>query len=123
MAYSATQSVGRRGERLALGFLKKRGLRLVTQNFSCRFGEIDLIMQDGHCLVFVEVRFRGGRRYSTAAQTVDYRKQGKLIRTASFYVSRNQQWADSVMRFDVLAIDNANNRESIDWLRDAFRPQ
>ena len=124
MALSATQSVGASAERLALRYLQRRGLRVLRRNFHCRFGEIDLVMLDRQCLVFVEVRFRVTNRFSTAALSVSTRKQNKIIRTACIFVSRNRRFAANAMRFDVVAIDSAKTGEStIQWIADAFRPR
>ena len=95
-----------------------RGLRPVERNFRCRMGEIDLVMLDDDCLVFVEVRYRGGKRIAPASLTVDAQKQRKLIRTAAIYIASRSRFAGRKVRFDVAAIDG----ESMQWLRDAFRP-
>jgi putative endonuclease len=50
--------------------LIERGLKLVTQNYHCRFGEIDLIMKDGKTLVFVEVRLRSNNQFGSAASII-----------------------------------------------------
>ena len=124
MARSATQVVGAEAERLALEHLVKNGLRCLRRNFRSRFGEIDLIMLDGDCLVFVEVRFRSRNRFSNAAMSVNSGKQRKIILTARYFLGRKTQYANSVMRFDVIAIDSAgNNQYTIQWLQDAFRPE
>ncbi|MEJ2127293.1 MAG: YraN family protein [Woeseiaceae bacterium] len=123
MARVDTRTVGFDAERIAGQYLKQRGIVPVTQNFRCRLGEIDLVARDGRCLVFVEVRFRGPGSFSRAGLTVDIHKQRKLIRTAALYVSKRSQYANSVMRFDVVAIDaNENGEVTIDWIKDAFRP-
>ena len=123
MARVDTRAVGFNAERVAEDYLKRQGLVPVTQNFRCRLGEIDLIAKDGRCLVFIEVRFRGAGSFSRARLTVDIHKQRKLIRTAALYVTKRPQFANSVMRFDVIAIDADTQGEvSIDWIRDAFRP-
>lgn len=118
-----TRTVGFGAERLAFQFLRRRGLILITQNFQCRLGEIDLIMTDDDCLVFVEVRYRGGHKIAPSKLTVDIRKQRKLIRTAALFLSRRPQYANKVMRFDVVAIDaDASGEITTEWIRDAFRP-
>ena len=123
MARVDTRSVGFDAERLAQQFLARQGLIPVTENFRCRMGEIDLIATDDDCLVFVEVRYRGAGSYSRAGLTVDIHKQRKVIRTAALYVAKRPQFANSVMRFDVVAIDSDENGETtIDWIKDAFRP-
>lgn len=118
MVRRSTRVVGRRAEVLARRYLERKGLITIEQNYQRRFGEIDLIMRDADCLVFVEVRYRARRGFTPAAPTVDSHKQRKLIRTASLYLAKRPQYATGPMRFDVLAIDG----ESIDWIRDAFRP-
>lgn len=123
MVRANTRAIGANAERLAARYLTRKGLISVTQNFNCRLGEIDLIMTDDDCLVFVEVRYRSHNRFSRAGVTVDARKQKKLIRTAALFLARRAQFANSPVRFDVVAIDaDANNDESIEWIRDAFRP-
>lgn len=98
-----------------------QGLRPVARNFRTRGGEIDLIMLDGDCLVFVEVRSRRSNDFTEPGLTVDYHKQRKLIRTAAFFGARNPIYANHVMRFDVVAVEGADP-PSIKWIGDAFRP-
>jgi len=80
-------------------------------------------MRDADCLVFVEVRYRGGRSLTRARLTVDARKQKKLIRTAAMFLARTSKLANLPVRFDVIAIDSDHqDGETIEWIRDAFRP-
>ena len=80
-------------------------------------------MRDQRCLVFVEVRFRNAGSFAHAAHSVDTHKQRKLIRTAALFIRQRPQYADNVMRFDVVAIDtDATGAKKIDWIQDAFRP-
>ena len=103
--------------------MQGHGLKLVSKNFRCRFGEIDLIMRDRLQLVFVEVRYRVANHFADAVLSIGPGKQQKIIRTASMFIARNKRFASSVMRFDVVAIDKSNCGEPrIRWLRDAFRP-
>jgi len=123
MAQSPTQTIGARAEGLALDHLVENGLRCLQQNFHCRFGEIDLIMLDGDCLVFAEVRYRSRNRFSNAAMSVGMAKQKKIILTASYFLRGKRQYANNIMRFDVIAIDGAAaGQYTIQWLKDAFRP-
>ena len=80
---TSAQVRGRNAEKDALTFLRQQGLQLVTRNFRCRLGEIDLIMLDAGCIVVVEVRYRNDNRFASAALSVDRHKQSKLLRTAS----------------------------------------
>lgn len=102
-------------EAVALGHLQAAGLRLVERNYRCRFGEIDLIMRDGDCLVFVEVRQRRNRRFGSGADSIDGRKRRKLALTAEHFLQA--RGGDGGCRFDVVSLD-ADNR--IDWIPGAF---
>ena len=103
--------------------LAEQGLHLLSRNFRCRGGEIDLIMLDENCLVFIEVRYRASEAFGRASDTVDSRKQRKIIRTAAMYVARNPGHGSRTMRFDVFAIKGCKTIESqVTWIKDAFRP-
>jgi putative endonuclease len=80
-------------------------------------------MQDGRCLVIVEVRFRSSNSFVPAGLTVDSRKQKKIIRTTAMFLAWNKRFANSPVRFDVLGINaDAHGDTTIEWIRDAFRP-
>lgn len=98
-----------------------RGLKPVARNFRYRGGEIDLIMLDGDYLTFIEVRFRTSVKFVSASQTVNPRKQRKIIRTAAMYVARNRRFATHTMRFDVVAVEGSQQLSFV-WISDAFRP-
>jgi putative endonuclease len=121
VAIQSTGVIGSIAEQKALHFLIARGLRPVARNFRCRGGEIDLIMLDGNCLTFVEVRYRASAKFISAHQTIDNRKQRKIIRTAAMYIARNRQFATHTVRFDVVAVEGSQQM-SIAWISDAFRP-
>ena len=110
---------GRQAEDSALAFLEKKGLRLVERNFLCRGGEIDLIMLDGVQLVFVEVRFRSSNRFGSAAESVDWRKQARITRAASWYLLSKR--LDCPARFDVVAVSPCAEELKLDWIPDAFQ--
>lgn len=119
-----TQTIGQHAETLACRYLEKHGLQLIRRNFHCRVGELDLIMHAGTTLVFVEVRYRRSARFGGALESVDARKQAKLVACALYYLQRNPQFADMAARFDVVAITperhTANPTEGIEWVRHAF---
>ncbi len=123
MGISDPRSVGKEAEQIALDYLLAHNLELITRNFRCRVGEIDLIMLDRNCLVFIEVRYRKANRFASAAISVDRRKQFKLIKAGAFFLCRNKQLAEHVIRFDVVALDGPSElRSKLQWLQDAFRP-
>ncbi|MGI9270180.1 MAG: YraN family protein [Woeseiaceae bacterium] len=123
MVRSDKRAIGDNAESLAQRFLQQEGLTPVQRNFHCRLGELDLIMQDGNCLVVIEVRFRGTHSFVAASHTVDRRKQQKILRTTALFLAWNERFANSPVRFDVVGIDaDARGEPSISWIRDAFRP-
>jgi putative endonuclease len=113
-----TRAIGTKVEQAAQRFLKKKGLTSIGQNFRCRHGEIDLIMLDTSCIVFVEVRYRAAKQRVAARLTVNRGKQRKIIRTAATFLARNPRFAQHSVRFDVVAVDG----DALDWIVDAFRP-
>jgi len=110
---------GTAAEDFALRYLETRGLILVTRNFRCRVGELDLILRDGEHLVFVEVRSRRHDRFGTPAESVTRRKQQRLLRAAAFYLQR--QRLDLPCRFPVVAILQTGNEAQVEWIQDAFQ--
>jgi putative endonuclease len=103
---------------MALTFLRQQGLRHRCSNFRCRFGEIDLIMEDGERVVFVEVRLRRHSGFGGAAASVTPTKQRKLIQTAAIYAN-TERLGHRPMRFDIVAFDG--EAAEPEWLQDAFQ--
>lgn len=101
-------------EQRAADYLRGQGLKLVARNWRSRFGEIDLICQDGDTLVFVEVRARKAGGFGGAAESITAAKRGRLIRTAELYLAG--QARQPACRFDAVLIDG----ERLTWLRNAF---
>jgi putative endonuclease len=108
------QLQGQAGEDAALEFLEQKGLSLVMRNFRCKAGEIDLIMQEGSTLVFIEVRKRADARFGGAAASVTHAKQTRLLKTAQYYLQRYTM--PPACRFDVIAIES----DHIDWIKNAI---
>lgn len=108
---------GLAAEKIAATFLTQQGLKLVTSNFHCRYGEIDLIMQEGPTLVFVEVRLRTNQTFGTAAASITPKKQQKLIHTAQFYLQ--QHALNLPCRFDAVLLSKADMAQ-IEWVRNAI---
>jgi putative endonuclease len=120
MSKTSAQQTGQNAEDSACTYLVKQGLKLITRNYQCRLGEIDLIMQDKESLVFVEVRFRRKQNFGTSSETVNYFKQKKLLRTARFYLQQKRLTDKVPCRFDVIAIADEATHANIDWIKNAF---
>jgi len=110
---SRKQAQGRQWEQVACKHLEQHGLTLVEANFTCKGGEIDLVMRDGDALVFVEVRQRANRSHGGAAASITPTKQARMTRAAGVYLMRYR--APPPCRIDVVAIDG----DELDWLRNA----
>ena len=111
---------GQQGEDLALRHLRRHGLRLLRRNYRSRWGEIDLVMNDGDVIVFVEVRLRARSRYASPAETIGRQKRRRLTLTAQHYL---QSEKNGRARFDVIAITTTDNDTDIEWIKDAFQEQ
>jgi putative endonuclease len=104
-------------EERALLFLQGQGLKLVARNWRCKVGELDLVMRDADTLVIAEVRSRRRGDYGAAAETVDWRKQAKLVRATRVLLAARPELAEQPLRFDVVTLDGDG---AIEWLREAF---
>ncbi len=123
-----TTDLGQWAEQKAEQFLISEGLRLRQRNFNRVCGEIDLIMEEASTLVFVEVKLRSQRAWVGALESVDQRKQRKLVKTANWYLQRTCRDSFPPCRFDVVAIKH-NSRENtplerksftLEWIKNAF---
>lgn len=118
MLQTQQQSTGKLNENLACQYLQKQGLILVERNFSCRRGEIDIIMRDKDSIVFVEVRYRRHDRFGSAMESVNIHKQKRLTLTARHYLLQTRTPLNA--RFDVIAISGIEPNTSIEWVKNAF---
>lgn len=116
-------TIGAWGETLAARHLRKKGLKLVETNFSCRFGEIDLILENREYLVFAEVKLRKDDSHGMAREFVTGAKQTRLRTAAELWLSQHP--TDKQPRFDVVEIYAPLGRETkkpiITHLEDAFQ--
>lgn len=95
-----TRNIGAMGEEAAARYLVRKGYVIRERNFRINTGEIDIIAVDNDgCTVFVEVKTRKNDDYGYPSQSVDKRKQEKLIQTASTYCGNS-----IYMRFDVIEV-------------------
>ncbi len=99
----ARKKLGQRGEELAATHLEERGYVVRERNWRCSAGEVDIVAEDGGCLVFVEVRTRRGRAYGTPEESVTPAKQAKLVEVAQTYLQEHD-W-DGDWRIDVVAVE------------------
>ncbi|WP_341502909.1 YraN family protein [Gallaecimonas sp. GXIMD4217] len=109
---------GRHYERRAQAWLQQQGLIPVASNVRFKGGELDLVMKDGDCWVFIEVKYRRDKAFGGAAGALSRAQQQRLLKAASRYLSaRGLNLWDSPCRFDVICFDGS---EEPDWIRSAF---
>ena len=95
--------VGNLGEQTAKNYLIKNGYKILTTNYSCRFGEIDIIAMDKECLVFIEVKTRTSGKYGHPDNAVNYCNKKHLELTARNYMDYKRM-GNYIARFDVVEV-------------------
>lgn len=113
------QLLGREGEQLAERYLREKGYKLLERNYRCPVGELDLIVLDRRTVVFVEVKTRAGYRFGNPLESVDRRKQKKIIGAARFFLSQHRLH-DRDARFDVVGISTMGREPLVDHIQNAF---
>lgn len=126
-AKTPKQQSGQSAEDLACQYLQHQGLQLLVRNFTCKLGEIDLIMQHNNQCVFVEVRYRKtGPAYGGALASVTPQKQHRIIRTAQVFLQQRQWTYQKTCRFDLVAVKSLDSKtkdltDVCEWIPNAFQ--
>lgn len=111
------RQLGIGGESIACEYLENKGYKIIERNYSCKLGEIDLIVRKGNILAFVEVKARDNTKFGLPIEAITKSKVGKIVATAKLYlVSKKINGLD--IRFDVINILRGN----IEHIEDCFRP-
>ena len=113
------KELGKRGEDLALRFLKRSGYKIIERNYVCKMGEMDIIAQEKDTLVFVEVKTRTSMDFGPPQLAVNPTKQMQLSKVALNFLKEKKR-EDVKARFDVVAIVLRPTGEEIELIRDAF---
>jgi putative endonuclease len=115
--------LGQWGERYCEKFLKRKGLKTLTRNFSCKTGELDLVMVDTDgTIVFVEVRTKVGSDFAAPEDSITASKKTKLLRTARYFLATNKI-EYRPFRFDIVAIVlDKSAQPKINHYKNAFTP-
>jgi putative endonuclease len=104
--------LGALGEQLATDHLTGLGLRVLTRNWRCRYGELDVIAVDPKTctVVFVEVKTRTGESFGGLAQAVTEQKLRRLRRLATWWLAtQHERWAG--IRIDVIGVRVGRRRK------------
>ena len=103
MAGSTRDELGRHGEEVAAQYLAERGMVVLSRNWRCREGELDLVATDRKRLVVCEVKTRSGLGFGAPAEAVTPAKAARIRRlAASWLTSHRAGWCE--VRFDVVAV-------------------
>ena len=118
-----TKSVvsGRWAEEFAAADLEDRGMRILDRNFRTRFGEVDLIAEDGETLAFIEVRARKLTGFGTPVETVSWVKSRRIVAAChEFLQAGGSTWPD--WRIDVAAVelDRWNRPAAVEFIESAI---
>ncbi len=108
--------LGTEREKQAARYLEDHGLELLDKNFRCRYGEIDIIMRDNSCIVFVEVKYRSKSAMGYPAEAVNPRKIRTIRFVAREWLYMHRYSDETPCRFDVVSILG----DDIRWIKDAF---
>jgi putative endonuclease len=111
-----TRNIGADHEAKALKHLQAQGLRLVERNFSCKVGELDLVMSHGEITVFVEVRFRRAGALVDGLSTIGDSKRKRFVKAVKYYLLTHPEAATRTLRFDVVSVSDS----ALDWHSNAF---
>jgi putative endonuclease len=113
--------LGSFGEDMACSYLQKQGYKILDRNFSCKVGELDIIAMEGDTLAFIEVKCRTGVEYGHPSEAVSYSKQGKIVKAALFFMTKNKLF-DYMCRFDVIEVltDGTEECSHINLIKNAF---
>jgi putative endonuclease len=110
------RKLGQWGEEQAIHYLEVQGCQVVTANWRCAAGEVDIVALDGGCLAFVEVRTRRGQAYGSPEESITRPKLARMAAVAQAYVYE-QAW-EGDWRLDVVALQVRAGREpAIEWYR------
>jgi len=112
--------IGKKGEQLAVEFLRKAGYRIVCYNWRYHKKEIDIIAYDSEFLVIVEVKLRSTDYFGDPSEFVTKKKQRFLIEAANAYLRTIAD--EPEVRFDIISIIAGNNGYQFDHITDAFNP-
>jgi putative endonuclease len=114
------RAIGGAGEKIASGFLKKLGYRILESNFRTPFGEIDIVAKHKGIMIFVEVKSRTTSSFGPPYLSVTKIKQAHIVKNALFYLKRHRI-INAYWRIDIVSVKLNYDRklESIELIENA----
>jgi putative endonuclease len=113
------KELGRTGEEIAAAFLKKKGFRILEQNYRCRLGEVDLIVEKEDAILFVEVKTRRSVDTVSPLELISRGKQFHISRVAQYYLAK-KRFQEKSASFALLVVDWSGPAPSVELIENAF---
>ncbi len=120
MEKTANQKLGSSGEGVAEQYLKTHGFEIVSRNYSCKGGELDLVAVKKNALHFIEVKSRSSVQFGDPLEAVGNIKQQRLSRAAQYYLLSSPQFHSFEKFFSVIGIHYTQHPPLIEWIPNAF---
>lgn len=111
---------GRKWEKYAAEHLRSLGYKIITQNFYSRYGEIDIIAEEGTELVFVEVKARSSQKFGAPQEAVTPYKIKSIQKTLEYFILKNPKYEKSPIRIDVVAISTDYQPPKVEIFKNVF---
>lgn len=112
------KEIGKKGEKIAVEYLKENGYEIIELNHQKREGEIDIIAQDPEFneIVFVEVKARSSNAFGYPEESVDNKKIDKIITVANKWMEENNK-EEQFSRIDIIAIELNTSPPAINHIK------
>ena len=104
--------IGDKGEEKVVWKYRLKGYKILSRNFSCRYGELDIVAQKGDIIAVIEVKTRKNAKFANACEFVDFRKQEKIKNTTNIFLQKNKLTEYNI-RFDVAEVYTESNTVNI----------
>ncbi|MDD2217602.1 MAG: YraN family protein [Eubacteriales bacterium] len=115
----SNSATGKAGEDAACRYLQEQGYNILSRNFKCRHGEIDIIAFMDGCVHFVEVKARKNLSYGMPSEAVNFRKKRHIIKSAQQYIYLHKKYMHCNVQIDVIEIIYSDEGENINHLKNA----
>lgn len=119
---AAHLSLGKKGEKIALNFLKDNNYRIIERNYKAKKYEIDIIALKESVLVFVEVKTRATDKFGEPEESVGYKKENHIATAAEYFMERFEEDFTDV-RYDIISIILNETLTRIKHIEEAFFPK
>lgn len=108
--------LGNLGEQIATEYIKKIGYKIIKRNFYCKQGEIDIIAQDKHEIIFIEVKTRSNIKFGQPSEAVNKEKIKHMYKAAKYFLYKSNN-LNKFIRFDVIEILIKNGKFNINYIK------